>query len=188
MEIKILHRQGLSVWAIALRPGHARNTVERHLKCEGIPPYTIGPEVPSKIDAYKVFVLECVTTAHLQRLPGTVLLGELRSLSYTGSITILREHLASLRPTIAPEPMVRFETKLGRQMQVDWAVIRRRADPLSVFVAVLSHSRTAYAQFVIDERLETLMACHEAAFTFFGGTPLEVLYDNMRTVVIGRDA
>jgi transposase len=32
------------------------------------------------------------------------------------------------------------------------------------------------------------MACHEAAFTFFGGTPHEVLYDNMRTVVIGRDA
>jgi transposase len=26
-------------------------------------------------------------------------------------------------------------------MQVDWAVIRRGADPLSVFVAVLGHSR-----------------------------------------------
>jgi transposase len=73
-------------------------------------------------------------------------------------------------------------------MQVDWAVIRRGADPLSVFVAVLGHSRMAYAQFVTDERLETLIACHEAAFTFFGGTPHEVLYDNMRTVVIGRDA
>ena len=73
-------------------------------------------------------------------------------------------------------------------MQVDWASIRRGADPLSVFVAVLGHSRMAYAQFVTDERLETLMACHEAAFAFFGGTPLEVLYDNMRTVVIGRDA
>jgi transposase len=67
-------------------------------------------------------------------------------------------------------------------------VIRRGADPLSVFVAVLGHSRMAYAQFVTDERLETLMACHEAAFAFFGGTPLEVLYDTIRTVVIGRDA
>jgi transposase len=66
--------------------------------------------------------------------------------------------------------------------------MRRGADPLSVFVAVLGHSRMAYVQFVIDERLETLMACREAAFTFFGGTPHEVLYDNMRTVVIGRDA
>jgi transposase len=46
----------------------------------------------------------------------------------------------------------------------------------------------AYVQFVTDERLGTLMACHEAAVAFFGGTPHEVLYDNMRTVVIGRDA
>ena len=73
-------------------------------------------------------------------------------------------------------------------MQVDWAVIRRGSDPLSVFVAVLGYSRTAYVQFVTNERLETLMACHEAAFAFVGGTPHEVLYDNMRTVVIGRDA
>ena len=62
----------------------------------------------------------------------------------------------------------------------------RHPHPLSVFVAVLGYSRTAYVQFVTDERLETLMACHEAAFAFVGGTPHEVLYDNMRTVVIGR--
>jgi transposase len=60
--------------------------------------------------------------------------------------------------------------------------------PLSVFAAVLGFSRIAYVQFITDERLETLMACHEAAFAFIGGTPHEVLYDNMRTVVIGRDA
>jgi transposase len=64
------------------------------------------------------------------------------------------------------EPVVRFETKPGRQMQVDWAVIRGGSDPLSVFVAVLGYSRTVYVQFVTDERLETLMACHEAAFAF----------------------
>jgi hypothetical protein len=29
------------------------------------------------------------------------------------------------------------------------------------------------------------MTCQEAAFAFFGGAPLEVQYDNMRTVVIG---
>jgi hypothetical protein len=69
------------------------------------------------------------------------------------------------------ELVVRFGTNPGRQMQVDWAVVRRGADPLSVFVAVLGHSRMAYARFVTDGRLETLMACHEAAFAFFGGTP-----------------
>jgi transposase len=42
-------------------------------------------------------------------------------------------------------------------------------------------------EFVSDERLETLLACHEHAFLAFGGVPREVLYDNMRTVVLERD-
>jgi transposase len=28
---------------------------------------------------------------------------------------------------------------------------------------------------------------HAAAFTYFGGVPFNVLYDNMRTVTVGRD-
>jgi len=70
---------------------------------------------------------------------------------------------------------------------VDWAVIRRGADRLSVFVATLGWSRAAYIEFVSDERLETLLSCHEHAFLAFGGVPREVLYDNMRTVVQERD-
>ncbi|HBS2681450.1 TPA: IS21-like element ISSen3 family transposase, partial [Klebsiella pneumoniae] len=31
-------------------------------------------------------------------------------------------------------------------------------------------------------------ACHRNAFSFFGGVPQEVLYDNMKTVVLQRDA
>ncbi len=188
MEMRILKRQGLSVREIARRTGHSRNTVERHLKREGTAIYTARPAVSGKLDAYKAFLSERMIAAHPARLPGTVLLAELRARGYTGGVTILREHLAALRPVLPVEPVVRFETKPGRQMQVDWAVIRRGSDPLSVFVAVLGYSRMAYVQFVSDERLETLMACHEAAFAFLGGTPHEVLYDNMRTVVIGRDA
>ena len=188
MEMRILKRQGVSVREIARRTGHSRNTVERHLKRKGDAVYTARPAVPGKLDAHKAFVSERMIAAHPERLPGTVLLGELRSRGYTGGITILREHLATLWPVLPVDPVVRFETKPGRQVQVDWAVIRRGSDPLSVFVAVLGYSRTAYVQFVTDERLETLMACHEAAFAFVGGTPHEVLYDNMRTVVIGRDA
>jgi transposase len=58
---------------------------------------------------------------------------------------------------------------------------------LSVFVATLGWSRAAYAEFVADERLETLLSCHEHAFLFFGGVPREVLYDDMRTVVAERN-
>lgn len=51
MEMRILKRQGLSVREIALRTGHSRNTVERHLKREGNAVYTARPAVPGKLDA-----------------------------------------------------------------------------------------------------------------------------------------
>ncbi len=37
-------------------------------------------------------------------------------------------------------------------------------------------------------RYDTLEECHRNAFSFFGGVPREVLYDNMKTVVSQRDA
>lgn len=52
-------------------------------------------------------------------------------------------------------------------MQVDRATIRRGRNRLSVFVAKLGWSRAAYVEFVTDERVETLIACHERAFLAF---------------------
>ena len=36
--------------------------------------------------------------------------------------------------------------------------------------------------------VETLITCHQHAFDAFGGIPKRILYDNMKTVVIERDA
>jgi hypothetical protein len=47
-------------------------------------------------------------------------------------------------------------------------------------------SRASYVEFVTDERVDTLIEAHENAFFAFGGAPHEVLYDNMRTVVLER--
>ncbi|TCZ52276.1 hypothetical protein EXY23_26240 [Roseicella aquatilis] len=52
----------------------------------------------------------------------------------------------------------------------------------------MTHVRCCYAGFVADERPETLLACHEHAVLAFGGVPREVLYDNMRTVVVDRSS
>src|SRR5947209_19598430 len=99
---------------------------------------------------------------------------------------MLKALVASLKPKEAAVPIVRFETEPGEQMQVEWAVIRRGTNRLSVFVATLGWSRASYVEFVSDERVETLIEAHENAFLAFGGAPHEVLYDNMRTVVLER--
>ncbi len=72
-------------------------------------------------------------------------------------------------------------------MQVGWAVIGRGPDRLSVRVATLGWSRSSYVEFCDDEKVETLVLAHEHAFAAFGGIPREVLYDNVKTVVLERN-
>lgn len=84
MEIRILKRQGLSVREIARRTGVSRNTVKRYLKSTEDPVYAARPAVEGKLDAHKAFLSERVAAAHPDRIPGTVLLGELRRRGYAG--------------------------------------------------------------------------------------------------------
>lgn len=103
-------------------------------------------------------------------------------------MTILREYIRSLVTPATSEPIARFETPPEQQMQVDWGTMRHGKNPLHTFVAVLGFSRMLYVEFTDNMRYETLENCHRNAFTFFGGIPHEVFYDNMKTVVLERDA
>ncbi len=73
-------------------------------------------------------------------------------------------------------------------MQVDWGTMRHGKSLLHVFIAVLGYSRMLYIEFTDNMRYDTLESCHRNAFSFFGGVVQEVLYDNMKTVVLQRDA
>jgi transposase len=166
--------------------GLSRNTVRRYLRDEAAARYKPRPPRPTKLDPFKSYITERMRAAAPERIPGSVLLMELRQRGYGGGYTMLKLFLAALAPKEPAEPVIRFETGPGEQMQVDWAVIRRGGNRLSVFVATLGWSRAAYVEFVTDERVETLIEAHENAFLAFGGIPREVLYDNMRTVVLER--
>jgi transposase len=186
LEIRVLHRHGKSIREIARETGLARNTVRRYLRDAEAERYKPRSARPTKLDPFKDYITERLAAAAPERIPGNVLLTELRERSYGGGYTMLKLFLAVLRPKEIAEPVIRFETEPGEQMQVDWAVTRRGENRLSVFVATLGWSRAAYIEFVTDERVETLIKAHENAFLAFGGTPREVLYDNMRTVVLER--
>lgn len=189
MDIRVLWRQGLSIHEIARRTGKSRNTVRRYLRSETTEPaYGPRPPKPSLLDPFKVYLAERVKAAHPVRLPATVLLREIQERGYHGQPTILRDYLRVLQPTPADDPVVRFETKPGEQMQVDWCQVRRGMNRLTAFVATMDHSRASYVQFTTNEELKTLLTCTEDAFTFFGGVPQHVLFDNMKTVVLQRDA
>lgn len=86
---------------------------------------------------------------------------------------------------------MRFETPPGKQAQADWAYWGRFPDPsghivpVYLFVMVLSFSRMLYIEFTSSMKLPALLRCHQNAFDFFSGWPLEILYDNMKQVRLG---
>jgi transposase len=188
VEIQVLHRQGRSIRAIARATSLSRNTVRAVLRGEHDGRYGPRAARPAKLDPYKAQLRTRVDAAGKVRLPATVLLREIQAQGYDGGISQLKEFLRSIRPAVPAEPLVRFETEPGKQLQIDFVVFRRGPSPLRAFTAELGYSRFAYVEFTDNERSETLIACLERALQFFGGTPTHILCDNPKTIVIERDA
>ena len=178
----------MSLRKIAEEVGCAVNTVRSHLAADGLPRYARNKLRTSKLSPFEAYLRERQTAARPAWIPATVLLREILALGYSGSHSQLRAYMRGLKPTLPVDPVVRFETAPGEQMQVDWVEFRKGKNPLYAFCATLGFSRASFVEFVTDMKVETLIACHEHAFGAFGGVSQRVLYDNMKTVVLERDA
>jgi transposase len=161
--------------------------VRRYLKDPGRARYGPREPRPTKLAPFTAYLLSRVQAARPKWIPATVLLREIRERGYTGAISQLKSYLAPLKRG-EPEPLVRFETDPGEQMQADFTHVRRGRDPLLAFVATLGYSRASCVRFTRGEDAVTLCTCLREALIFFGGVPAHVLLDNPTTVVIERDA
>lgn len=190
-----LHRQGLSVTAIARRTGRDPKTIRKYIE-RGLEPPAYGPRQagrPSKLLPYLDYLRERVVA--FPDLSAVRLTRELRERGYTGAYTAVKRFAAAIRPNEGPKPYeVRFETPAGQQAQVDFArflVSFTDAPGTScivwLFSLVLGHSRHIEARFVLHQDLQTLLRCHMQSFAAIGGVPIEILYDRMKTAVAGED-
>jgi len=180
-------RRGIGVRQIARELGCSRNTVKRYVRDRRASRYGPRQLRPVKLDPFKEYLRDRVAVAKPHWIPAVVLLREIRELGYAGGLTQLKLFLNPLKQ-VAEEPVVRFETPPGEQMQADFTVVRRGRDPLLAFVATLGYSRASFVRFTSDETAETLCACVREALVCFGGAPCHVLFDNAKTVVVERDA
>lgn len=188
VEIQLLKKHGFSLRQIAKEVGCAVNTVRRQLAETGVPTYVRKVLRPTKLAPYEVYLRTRQESAKPLWIPATVLMREIAERGYQGGASQLRAFMRTLKPKLAPDPVVRFETAPGEQLQVDWVEFRKGANPLHAFCATLGFSRASYVEFVSDMKVQTLVGCHERAFKAFGGVPKRVLYDNMKTVVLERDS
>ena len=187
-----LARQGLGVSAIARRTGHDRKTVRKYL-ARGLEPAAYKPRAPvaSLLEPFEAYLRERVT--RFPDLTGRRLWREVRGLGFPGGYSTVTDFLRTVRP--APEPLFerRFETPPGRQAQVDFAFFKVAFTDMPgtervvwLFSLVLGHSRMMWGRFVPRQDLATVLRCHVAAFQALGGVPEQILYDRMRTAVLGE--
>jgi transposase len=188
VEIELLRKQGMSLRKIAQEAGCAVNTVRSHLEADTWPRYKRNKLRATKLAPFEDYLRERQAAAHPAWISAAVLLREIAVLGYTGGGSQLRAYMHGLKPALPLDPMVRFETAPGEQMQVDWIEFRKGRNSLYAFCATLGFSRMSFVEFVTDMKVRTLITCHDNAFEYFGGVARKVLYDNMKTVVLERDA
>jgi transposase len=104
-----LHRQGLSVAAIARETGRDVKTIRRYI-ARGLEPPAYGPRPPRacRLDPYKAYLQERI--AAYPQLSGRRLLRDIRDLGYGGAYTAVTDFLRTVRPAPTPSFEVRFET------------------------------------------------------------------------------
>lgn len=188
VEINVLHRQGKSIREISRTLGISRNTVRKRLRSAKPPAAASRERKATKLDDYRAYLQTRIAAAQPDWIPATVLFDEISAMGYSGCVSTVRNYVRTMKPTARPDPVVRFETEPGQQMQVDWGSFKLEGRRVSLFLSTMGWSRYAYGTFVDNERFDTLRTCHEQAFDDIGGVPLQMLYDNMRTVVTKRNA
>lgn len=143
---------------------------------------------PTMLDPYKGLVGK-ILDDH-PRLRATRVFEMLRARGFPGSVVQVRRYLRTVRPTRS-EAFLRLATMPGEQAQVDWGhfgtlQVGSAKRTLWCFVLVLAWSRAMYARFMLDATLEAFMRGHRLAFEALGGVPREILYDNLKSVVLER--
>ena len=137
---------------------------------------------PHKLDPFTPLIEARLATYPL--LSSVRLLAECRAAGYRGGVTQLRDFVARTRPRPEPEPVIRFETDPGHQAQFDFAEVKLPWGKRWALLVVLGYSRLLYVEFVPRQTALTVMCGLERAFAAFGGVPRELLFDQMKSVIV----
>jgi len=188
MDIIAMHHSGLSVRNISRALGIHRKTVKKHIEADAFPQYHKRKRGISILEPYKQIINDYLDQDDYQ---GTWIFDRLKQSGYPGSYDTVKHYVADIKEQKTRLAYIRFETEPGLQAQVDWGDFQvqepnGRTTTVYAFALVLGYSRDMYVGFVERCTLDIFMDCHIRAFSYLRGVSAEILYDNMKNVVIGR--
>ena len=199
-RIRRVHRDGLSIRAIARTFGHSRRKIRAVLVDPEPRPYTRSKPPPAPVlGPFKSLIDEILTAdeqaPRKQRHTAMQIFRRLcAEHDYPGGYDQVRRYVAKQRrhkrETFIPlthDPGQRLESDFGH-IYVDFPEGRRQ---VPVLITAWSYSNCPFAMAMPTERTEAILAGMVESFEFFGCVPREVWWDNPTTVVAqilkGRD-
>lgn len=187
--IRELKKSGMSVSAIAKQLKLDRKTVRKAIYSDSSPKY-IRRASKSILDNYKPYLDDRLERFNLtsQRLHE-----ELMDQGFEGKYGMVNKYVQSKKSEYKTKATLRFETIPGEQAQVDWAYLgdfydqdKKKIIRLCCFLMVLGYSRMKFIHFFDSDDSHNFLTGHNLAFKFFGGYTREILYDNLKSVVLKR--
>lgn len=190
---KLHHVKGLSGREIALKLGHARNTVSKYLKAQDhTPKYHLEAPRPAPVlgpfrAIIERWVAEDDRAPVKQRHTAKRIYDRLRAkYGFSGAESTVREYVHWIRAS-QPKAFVPLAYELGQTGQSDWGEAEIEQDGRRVrvpfFCLRLCASGISFVQVFPHQKVEAIYEGHRRAFEFFGGVPHEIWYDNPKTLV-----
>jgi transposase len=189
--VKFLKQQGQFNTRIAALVGCDRHTVARVLAEPTDPPRRRRRDcsLESRRPALQSWLEADIPTTRMLELAR-----EDPTAPYAGGASTFYRFVARLRAErdAGAAPVIRFEGLPGEYVQWDWgeARVRVAGEPIKrVFLAGrLKYSRLVGVRWRTQMDLETLLRAMLEIVAGWGGTPWAWVFDNMKTVTLGREA
>ena len=144
-------------------------------------------DAPRTLDPFKGIIRARLA---LSELSAARLFEEVRAAGYSRGYDQVKRHVREVRPREPVQPPLRFETPPGHQGQVDFAEFRLPWGRRHALIVVLGCSRRMWLGFYERWTMGVVIRGLEESFDCFGGVPEEMLFDQIKAVVLadGRNS
>ena len=152
----------------------------------------IEPEIKIRkhiVDDYKDIIIN-----KLETIPGITAYSIYYFLkvekNYKGSYESIKNFVRMNKDKRKQPASIRVEPIIGKSAQVDWKedfkLISKNGEIfiINLFLMRLHYSKKFYARLTIDKKRDEVKTCIIESLEYFNGTPREIWFDNMATVMV----
>ena len=144
------------------------------------------------IDEYKELIIN-----KLETIPGITAYSIYYFLKvekgYTGSYETIKNFVRINKDKRKQPASIRVEPIIGKTAQVDWKEDFKLTNKngelfvINLFLMRLHYSKKFYARLTIDKKRDEVKTCIIESLEYFNGSPREIWFDNMATVMVKED-